>query len=106
MRWRAGPCDRSSSTTPFLALGVAATVIVAHQAIVDDRQEDLLALNDALTRLSAHNVRLAQVVECHFFGGLSLRETAEVLEINERTAERDWRRAKAYLHRSLYPDGK
>ena len=73
-------------------------------AIAEERQEDLVALDDALTRLAAHNERLGKVVECHFFGGLSLRETADVLEINQRTAERDWRRAKVYLHRLLYPD--
>jgi RNA polymerase sigma factor (TIGR02999 family) len=72
--------------------------------VADDRDSDgLLELDEALTRLSALNPRLGQVVECRFFGGLSFRETAEALGISLRTAERDWGRAKAYLYRMLHP---
>ena len=64
--------------------------------------QDLLDLDEALTRLATVNPRLCEVVECHFFGGLSFKETGEVLGTSERTAERDWSRAKAYLHRFLH----
>ncbi len=64
--------------------------------------QDLVDLDEALTRLSTVNPRLCQVVECHFFGGLSFTETGEILGTSERTAERDWSRAKAYLHRFLH----
>lgn len=66
--------------------------------------EDLLALDEALTALAGFNPRLCQVVECHFFGGLTFKETGEVLGTSERTAERDWHRARAYLHRLMHPD--
>ena len=45
------------------------------------------------------------LVDCHFFGGLTFRETGDVLGTSERTAERDWRRAKAYLRRLMEVDG-
>jgi len=62
---------------------------------------DLLALDRALNALARRDRRLEQVVECRFFGGLSVRETAEVLGVSVRTVERDWTRAKAYLYRAL-----
>lgn len=66
-----------------------------------DRSAELVELDEALTRLLAFNDRLGRIVECHFFGGLPLPETAKVLGISLRTAERGWARAKAYLHRML-----
>lgn len=69
-----------------------------------DRSAEVVALDEALTRLTAFNDRLGRIVECHFFGGLPLPETARVLGISLRTAERGWARAKAYLHRMLDPD--
>lgn len=65
---------------------------------------DLLALNEALERLSEFNERLGLVVELRFFGGLTTEEAAEVLEVSSRTVERDWTRARAYLYRILEPD--
>jgi RNA polymerase sigma factor (sigma-70 family) len=64
---------------------------------------DLVDLDRALTQLGAHDARLVRVVECRFFGGLSAREIAEALDISPSTVERDWTRAKAYLHRLLAP---
>jgi RNA polymerase sigma factor (TIGR02999 family) len=65
---------------------------------------DLLALDEALSRLSAFNERLGLVVELRFFGGLTTEEAAEVLDVSPRTVERDWARARAYLYRMLKPD--
>jgi RNA polymerase sigma factor (TIGR02999 family) len=59
------------------------------------------ALDDALNALSKIDPRKCRVVELRFFGGLSLEETAEVLEISEETVTRDWRAAKAWLFREL-----
>lgn len=64
---------------------------------------EFLALDAALCELARHDPRLEQVVECRFFGGLTGRETAEVLGISSRTVERDWVRARAYLRRALRP---
>lgn len=69
----------------------------------EPRTIDLLALDEALSALARLDARLEQVVECRFFGGLSVRETAEVLQVSRRTVERDWTRAKAYLYRALAP---
>lgn len=62
---------------------------------------DVEVLNDALTALAKQDARKARVVELRFFGGLSLEETAEVLEISEETVTRDWRMAKTWLFREL-----
>jgi RNA polymerase sigma factor (TIGR02999 family) len=67
----------------------------------EPRTIDLLALDEALGRLGAMDERLERVVECRFFGGLSMEETAEALGTSLRTTERDWRRARAYLYQAL-----
>ena len=67
----------------------------------DARAGEVLALHEALTRLGALDPRLEQVVELRYFGGLSVEETAEVLESSPRTVARDWVRAKAFLLRAL-----
>ena len=59
--------------------------------------EDLLALDASLHRLEAESPRLARLVELRFFAGLSFTEIGEVLGFNERTAKRDWRKARAFL---------
>lgn len=68
---------------------------------IDPRAAELVDLDVALGRLAALDPRLEQVVELRFFGGLSEEETAEVLGVHERTVRRDWRAARAFLHREL-----
>lgn len=63
--------------------------------------EELLALDEALTRLEALDARQAQVVECRFFAGLSVEETAAALGLGTATVKRDWRAARAWLTRAL-----
>jgi RNA polymerase sigma-70 factor, ECF subfamily len=62
---------------------------------------DVLALDDLLLRLAAFDARKSRVLELRYFGGLSLEETADVLEIAPRTVEREWRAARAWLHSKL-----
>jgi RNA polymerase sigma-70 factor, ECF subfamily len=62
---------------------------------------ELIALEDALQRLTALDPRKAQVVELKFFGGLSAREVAEVLQISDATVEREWSFARAWLYRAI-----
>ena len=69
--------------------------------MAEAQSEDLLALDESLTRLAAIEARLGQVVEYRFFGGFSTRETAELMGISVRSVDRDWQRAKAYLYREL-----
>ena len=83
---------------PVVSLDEAATLSV-------ERASDLIAVNDALTRLSELDARKGRVVELRFFGGLSVEETAEVLQISPNTVLRDWRTAKAWLHRELSAPG-
>ena len=67
----------------------------------EDRCLDVMVLNEALARLEEHDPRLVRLVECRFFGGMSPKETAQALGLSQRTVERDWRRAKTYLHELL-----
>lgn len=69
--------------------------------IADD--EKILAINDALQLLAARSPRLAQIVECRFFAGYSEAETAQALDISERTVQRDWATARAWLQRQIDP---
>lgn len=62
---------------------------------------ELLALEQALSELARRDPRLERVVECRFFGGMTMKDTAEAIGVSLRTAERDWTRAKAYLYRRL-----
>ena len=67
----------------------------------EERAEALLAVDEALVRLAAHDAALAQVVECRFFAGLNETETAEAMGTSVRTVQRLWRRAKAWLYQEL-----
>lgn len=69
--------------------------------ISPERGEDLIALDDALQSLSELDPRKSRIVELRFFGGLSVEETAEVLQISTRTVMRDWGLAQAWLYREL-----
>jgi RNA polymerase sigma factor (TIGR02999 family) len=66
-----------------------------------DAPGDLLAVDQALTALAAVDPRKSQVVELRFFGGLSSKETSEMLKVSEATIERDWRLAKLWMLRKL-----
>lgn len=71
---------------------------------LDGREPDLvelLALDEALTGLARHDPRLERIVEYRFFGGMTFRDAAEAMGVSQRTAERDWKRARAYLYRAL-----
>jgi RNA polymerase sigma-70 factor, ECF subfamily len=67
----------------------------------DEKSVELIALDEALQRLSAIDERKSKVVELRYFGGLSVRETAEVLKVSPITVARDWDIAKAWLAREL-----
>lgn len=66
-----------------------------------DRDDELIALDDALVRLGAENDRYVRVVECRFFVGLTLEETADVLGVSLATVKRDWAFCRAWLNREL-----
>jgi len=62
---------------------------------------EVLELDEALSKLGELDARLEEIVECRFFGGMSMEETAEAMGVSVRTASRDWRRARAYLYEML-----
>src|SRR5439155_15510033 len=66
-----------------------------------EKDREIIALNDALNRLEAVDERKARVVELRFFGGLTVEEVAEVLEVSTVTVLRDWAFAKAWLSREM-----
>ena len=70
-------------------------------APVEQKAIDLLELNDALNRLAEIEERKARIVEMTYFGGLSQKEIAEILDITEKTVQRDWKFAKLWLFREL-----
>ncbi|MCG8456742.1 MAG: ECF-type sigma factor [Holophagales bacterium] len=71
------------------------------QIAVEDQAEMILALDQALDRLSEIEERLTRVVECRFFAGLGVQETAAALGVDRRTVHRDWIKARALLKRDL-----
>jgi len=81
--------------------GVQHVSLEAAAAVGGNRAADLVALDDAMNALARLDARKAQVVEMRFFGGLSVDETAEVLNVSAITAMRDWNTAKAWLYREL-----
>ena len=76
----------------------------ADALIVAARGDELLALDEALERLAAVDLRASRVVECRFFGGLTEAETAEALGVSQRTVAGDWLMAKGWLYRALRPE--
>ena len=83
--------------------GGGATMVSLDEVATVSRQSivDVLAIDEALTRLAEKDPRKAQIVELRFFGGLEVEETAAFLKISEITVMRDWKMAKAWLHKEL-----
>ncbi len=69
--------------------------------MAEERSEELIALDEALRRLEAIDARHGRIVECRFFGGMSIEDTAAVLGISPATVKRDWVMARAWLRREL-----
>ena len=70
-------------------------------ALSDERAEQMIALDQALEKLSALSERLGRTVELRFFGGLTVEEIAEALEVAPSTVKLDWQKARAWLYREL-----
>ncbi|MCZ6779569.1 MAG: sigma-70 family RNA polymerase sigma factor [Acidobacteria bacterium] len=83
--------------------GGAAQVVFdeAFGVFSDERSEELVALDEALEHLEQINPRHARIVECRFFGGLTIEETATALDVSSITVTRDWRMARAWLKDAL-----
>ena len=81
--------------------GIAETTFDEAFVLQPGRSSDLVLLDEALTRLAEMDPRKGRVIELRFFGGLSVQETALVLQISERTVLREWNLAKAWLYREI-----
>jgi RNA polymerase sigma factor (TIGR02999 family) len=92
---RRGGQGRSAVALDFLEHGDTSAISIP------ERADSLIALDEALDGLRRMDERLASVVECRFFAGLSEVETSEALGISQRTVARDWRMARAWLHEAL-----
>jgi RNA polymerase sigma factor (TIGR02999 family) len=77
------------------------TALPAHASPALEAAETILALDMALAQLEQVDPRRSKVVECRFFGGLTVEETATAIGISERTVKRDWAVAQAWLHREM-----
>ena len=94
--------DRARERNALKRGGIRQRVTLDDVELASDADADvLLQLDEALTSLAAFEPRLAQVVECRFFGGLTDAETAEALGLTSRTVQRDWVKARVLLRRAL-----
>ena len=93
----------SARARKFQKRGGGAQRVSLDEALVVSKEpsQDLVALDDALHALAEVDARKEQVVEMRFFGGLSVEETAEALQVSTGTVMRDWRLAKVWLLREL-----
>lgn len=92
--------DRARKRNAVKRDGIEVRITGVDPAVTVDFAE-MIALNDALDRLGKHNARSARVVELRYFGGLTEAEIAGMLGITERTVQRDWVTARAWLHKEL-----
>ena len=93
--------DRAKARIAQKRGGERKAVTLEEAFLADDAPEALLDINDALDRVAEVDPRLARVVECRFFGGLSDPEIAEALGVTTRTVQRDWGKARMLLRRFL-----
>jgi RNA polymerase sigma-70 factor, ECF subfamily len=76
----------------------------AEQFLTEPEADEVLALDAALDRLGALEPRVVQVVQCRFYGGMTLEDTARALGISVKTAQRDWTAARAWLRKEIAPE--
>jgi RNA polymerase sigma factor (TIGR02999 family) len=94
--------DRARARVALKRGGACTRLTLDEQAVaVDDEPEALLEIDDALTRLAALSPRLARVVECRFYAGMTEEEIAAAFGITVRTVQRDWVKARLLLQRAL-----
>jgi RNA polymerase sigma factor (TIGR02999 family) len=93
--------DHARSRSRAKRGGRAQMVSLAEPAAMSQEVVEVIALDKALSNLAEMDPRKCQIVEMKFFGGLTTEEVAEVLKVTPRTIEREWRKAKAWLHRAI-----
>ena len=94
------PLLRGCFASPFLAPPERIPLSEADQA-AEEKSAEVIAIDEALVRLAALDPRKSRVVELRYFGGLTVEESAELLGVSSKTIDREWRWARAWLHREL-----
>jgi RNA polymerase sigma factor (TIGR02999 family) len=84
--------------------GKAALLLDENRLVTDDDTMAVLALDNAIKEIASLDPRFEQIIECRYFAGLTVADTAEALGMAVRTVERDWQRARAYLVRAMEPN--
>jgi RNA polymerase sigma factor (TIGR02999 family) len=100
-RARKNRADKRGGDAPTLSLENLRETLGRAQATAEQRSELLLVLEEALGRFEERHSRPARVVECRFFGGMTIEETAEALGVSGSTASRDWDLAQSWLYREM-----
>jgi RNA polymerase sigma factor (TIGR02999 family) len=90
---------------PVVSLDGADEALLGHEGPMLQEADQILAVNESLDRLAQVDPRQARIVECRFFAGMSIPETAEALGISDATVKREWQVASAWLYRALKDDG-
>ena len=83
--------------------GMIPVPLTPASAVAVQRSPELLALDEALERLEQLDARQSKVVECRVFGGMTVEETAKILDVSPATVKRDWTLARAWLNRQMRP---
>jgi RNA polymerase sigma factor (TIGR02999 family) len=97
--------DRARRNSAAKRGGDQKRLVIDDSALPTLEDPQMLAIDEALNRLSAFDERKGRVVELRFFGGLSVEETADVLGLSSATVKREWAMARAWLSRELTDDG-
>jgi len=84
--------------------GKDALLLDENRLVTEDDTVAVLALDNAIKDVAAINPRFEHIIECRYFAGLSVADTAEALGMAVRTVERDWQRVRVYLTRAMEPD--
>jgi RNA polymerase sigma factor (TIGR02999 family) len=100
-RARKKRAEKRGGESPVLSLEELRESLGQPQATAEERSEMLLVLDAALKRFEDHHPRAARVVECRFFGDMTIEETAEAIGMSGSTVSRDWDLAQAWLYREM-----
>jgi RNA polymerase sigma factor (TIGR02999 family) len=100
-RARRKRAEKRGGDAPRLSLEELREKLGRETAMSEEDAEAVLTLDDALKRLEEEHPRAARGVECRFFAGMTIEETAEALDVSTATVSRDWKQAKAWLYREM-----
>lgn len=100
-RARRKRAQKRGGDAPVLSLEALRARLGSEQAAVDVEAEAFIVLNEALNRLERKHPRAARGVECRFFAGMTIEETAEALDVSPATVNRDWKHSKGWLYREM-----